>query len=246
MYSFAVACYWAIPLKCAKGVIGAILDLHDDLVKVVEVFALRNAVEKASDNCLNESIVPNISLRYHCRAVELLLKVVQLILIVRLDHWWSANRGISASTAVDPSLSQVVKHRGHAPRDVHHVILRSQFGLYSTKYSLLGFPRMLRSPVRSTTGPGLLDLLANRGCPAGEDSSASFSRVGWGRSPRNSLKLCIIVLCLISCKREAPPSKGDTSELSAKGTPMLKSVGGVLHGFGYSDDPDGLYSEWSW
>ncbi|GMN44762.1 hypothetical protein TIFTF001_013953 [Ficus carica] len=103
------------PDRCLyEGVIGAILDLHDDLVKVVE---------KASDNCLNESIVPGISLRYHCRAVELLLEVVQLILIVRLDLWWSANRGISASTAVDPSSSQVVKHRGHAPRDVHYVIL---------------------------------------------------------------------------------------------------------------------------
>ncbi|GMN44761.1 hypothetical protein TIFTF001_013956 [Ficus carica] len=83
---------------------------------------------------------------------------------------------------------------------------------------------MLRSPVRSTTGPGLLDLSANRCCPVGEDSSASSSRVGWGRSPRNSLKLCTIVLCLISCKREAPPSKGDTSGVSAKGTPMLKSA----------------------
>ncbi|GMN60641.1 hypothetical protein TIFTF001_029742 [Ficus carica] len=52
-----------------EGVIGAILDLHDGLIKVVQVFALRNATEKASDNCLNKSIVPSINLRYHCPTV---------------------------------------------------------------------------------------------------------------------------------------------------------------------------------
>ena len=33
-----------------------------------------------------------------------------------------------------------------------------------------------------------------------------------------------VILCLIACKKEAPRSKGDTGEVSAKGTPMLKSV----------------------
>ncbi|GMN66344.1 hypothetical protein TIFTF001_035414 [Ficus carica] len=35
---------------------------------------------------------------------------------------------------------------------------------------------------------------------------------------------CVVVLCLIACKKEASRSKGDTSEVSAKGTPMFKLV----------------------
>ncbi|GMN44860.1 hypothetical protein TIFTF001_014043 [Ficus carica] len=38
---------------------------------------------------------------------------------------------------------------------------------------------------------------------------------------------CAVVLCRISCKRKAPRSKGDTSEVSAKGTLMFKSVSGT-------------------
>ncbi|GMN28136.1 hypothetical protein TIFTF001_044771 [Ficus carica] len=87
------------------------------------------------------------------------------------------------------------------------------------------------------------------------------------------IRLKAVAIRLVACKREAPRSKGDTSVVSAKGTPILKSVItlmnkqrskvlarkncpylngrdnplfiGVPYGFGYSGDPDGLYSEWS-
>lgn len=37
----------------------------------------------------------------------------------------------------------------------------------------------------------------------------------------------IIVLCLVTCKEEVPRSKGNTSEVSVKGTPILKLVRGI-------------------
>ncbi|GMN67637.1 hypothetical protein TIFTF001_036689 [Ficus carica] len=144
---------------------------------------------------------------------------------------------------------------------------RSRFGWYSSKshLPLLGFPRMLRLPVCSTTRPGLIGFSVDWRRPTGEESSASSSRVGWVRAPRNSLKVsvsirivsvkfwtlsmrvlvcrtcigpakcfenqlgqpCAVVLHLVACKREAPRSKGHTSRMSTKGTPMLKSVSGT-------------------
>ena len=81
----------------------------------------------------------------------------------------------------------------------------------------------------------------------------------------------IVMFYLIICKREVPWSKRDTNRVSAKNTPILKSVRntneqakkqsfdkeisqylsewgtplfiGVFHGFGFSGDPNELYSE---
>ncbi|GMN58786.1 hypothetical protein TIFTF001_027873 [Ficus carica] len=70
MYYFVSACFWAIPLKCAK--VGGTSSVSSEQFLTC-MMALskqsRNAVEKASDSCLKESIVPGISLQYHCRAV---------------------------------------------------------------------------------------------------------------------------------------------------------------------------------
>ena len=35
---------------------------------------------------------------------------------------------------------------------------------------------------------------------------------------------CTVILQQVTCKREAPQSDGDTGEVSAMGTPMLKSM----------------------
>ncbi|GMN35075.1 hypothetical protein TIFTF001_005060 [Ficus carica] len=64
----------------------------------------------------------------------------------------------------------------------------------------------------------------------------------------DSIRLKVVTLRLVARKREVPRSKEDTSGVSAKGTPILKSVmaiTSVSYRSGYSGDPDRLYYKWS-
>ncbi|GMN60546.1 hypothetical protein TIFTF001_029626 [Ficus carica] len=100
--------------------------------------------------------------------------------------------------------------------------------------------------------------------PCATPALGSSSALGAGRSMvllalvgllvHGLVMRCVVILCLIACKRGASRSQGDTSRVCAKGTLILKSISGtdeqaekqsVCHGFGYSSDPDGSYSEWS-
>ncbi|GMN65962.1 hypothetical protein TIFTF001_035028 [Ficus carica] len=81
--SFASACFWAIPLKCAK-VGGASIRFS-----FFWVFALRNTAEKATANYLNESIVLGTSLRYHCRVVLVRVKQNALQGVDSFTFWMS-------------------------------------------------------------------------------------------------------------------------------------------------------------
>ncbi|GMN20356.1 hypothetical protein TIFTF001_045322 [Ficus carica] len=71
----------------------------------------------------------------------------------------------------------------------------------------------------------------------------------YGTTPNVVVRLdrsYIVTLHLVTCKKETPRSDGDTSRVSVKDTPMLKSIMllvNVLSGLGYSCDSIELNSE---
>ncbi|GMN48172.1 hypothetical protein TIFTF001_017346 [Ficus carica] len=60
---------------------------------------LRNTTKKASDNCLNESIIPDISLRYHYRAVQVLISVHEAIIMVGILNLTGEAKGVETDSS---------------------------------------------------------------------------------------------------------------------------------------------------
>ncbi|GMN31105.1 hypothetical protein TIFTF001_041544 [Ficus carica] len=119
--SFSKSLYEGVILTCMmalskrsrypfKGSFSPCLILKKYKVSFFKVFTLRNTAKKASDNCLNESIVLVFHLLISVRGaiisgygrffkssqVKLLVEVVQFILAVCLDLWWFVDRAIPA------------------------------------------------------------------------------------------------------------------------------------------------------
>ncbi|GMN60129.1 hypothetical protein TIFTF001_029210 [Ficus carica] len=136
-----------------KGSFLPCLILNKYEVSFFRVFALRNATEKASENCLNESIVPGISLRYHYRAVPVLISVLEAI--IRGYDWHFKSSRVRRS------------HECWGERRVE---------TDSLQYARVLDWVTLKWRLLKCSQARLLGLLTDRHHPAGEDSSASSSR----------------------------------------------------------------------
>ncbi|GMN52729.1 hypothetical protein TIFTF001_021860 [Ficus carica] len=203
-----------------EGVIEAILDLHDDLIKAVQVII-----------SVHGAIIRGYGRHFKTSWVELLQEVIQFVLVFRLDFWWGVETNSSRSARV---ADRVTYYGDSSSAHDSDYTLQDIVSLFSGSpaYTSCSCARLLGlgfstsqlicvvQPVKSLQLlPPIEDLHL---CGFSQCSRAmyAFGSPSALRTSRDSPSPG----CPVACKREEPRSKGDTCGVSSKGTSMLKSV----------------------